>query len=546
MQKLFPSVSEAASAGPASPDTPAPTPSPQDATDASDATVAGPVRPFAWPPPEEDLDDWHVFQFGETAPAAAAPTPLKPSQTPTLKIVSPLADRAPVRTPFETPATEPIATPFGTPATEPIPSPFGTPATAPLGTPAPVAASALETFATPETTPIAAPAPFATPDTAPMPTLVSAPVRPSSTSTTIASLGLSGVSEQTLPARRVQTVAPVPVAAPVEQALKSTTVEVIARSTQAARAPRRSWSGVGRTLVIGLALLATGEAAYIATMFLRAPAATPQTAALFVQSQPAGADIFIDGQARGKTPVRLDLPPGRHLLELRKDRIVRKLPLVLAAGTQATQYIELHANESEGAPPASAPAPNAGASSGSNANTASHAAPGAAVTPSTPVSSDAGGAAAASAASVRAPARPAPTIGWLVVRAPVTLSILRNGEAIGNSDDGRLAIGPGRHELELSNSATGYREAMAIQITAGRETVLQPELPQSTLDVESTPRARVSIDGRDVGETPLNQLALTIGPHEIVFRHPDFPDKTVSTFIRVGTPAHVTVDLSTP
>jgi hypothetical protein len=525
MQKLFPSVSEAASTGPASPSSSAPAPEQQETSDAN-ATVAMP-SPFAWPPPEEDLDDWHVFQFGD----AAAPAPAKPSQTPTLKIVSPYTEKAPVPAAapaaFQTPATEPIASPFSTPATEPIASPFGSPATEPLGTPTPAIAPAAKTFATPDTAPMAsplvtastsaavpvpAPAQFETPDTLVIPLPAAEPTR---TSNTITSLGLTGaLSEQTLPARRIQTVAPVPVTAQNDPPLKSTTVEVIARSSaQAARSPRRSWSWLPRTLVIGLALFATGEAAYIATMFLRAPAATPQTAAFFVQSDPAGAEILIDGQVRGKTPLRLDLPPGQHQLELRKDRLVRKLPLVLAAGTQASQYIELRP-EPEPAPAPSTPAPAPAA-----------APPAASVAPVTP---------------------PVPTIGWLVVRSPVTLSILRNGEAIGNSDDGRLAIGPGRHELELSNSTAGYREAMAIQIMAGRETVLQPELPQSTLDVESTPRARVSIDGRDVGETPLNQIALTIGPHEIVFRHPDFADKTVSTFIRVGTPAHVTVDLSTP
>jgi len=142
--------------------------------------------------------------------------------------------------------------------------------------------------------------------------------------------------------------------------------------------------------------------------------------------------------------------------------------------------------------------------------------------------------------------RPAGTTGWLVVQSSVTLSILRNGEAIGNSDDGRLAIAPGHHELELSNSSAGYREAMTIQIAPGQVTTLRPDLPQSTIDIEATPNAKVLIDGREVGETPLTQLALTIGSHDIVLRHPDFADRHVSAFIKVGTPAHVSVDFATP
>jgi hypothetical protein len=44
----------------------------------------------------------------------------------------------------------------------------------------------------------------------------------------------------------------------------------------------------------------------------------------------------------------------------------------------------------------------------------------------------------------------------------------------------------------------------------------------------------------------LAPIALTIGPHDIVFKHPDFPDRRVSTFIKVATPSHVSIDLSVP
>src|SRR5690349_7477317 len=90
MQKLFP------------PADPPPAPSAPQPSEAEPSEAAAPVRPFAWPPPEEDLDDWHVFQFNETPapapPAPAAPglstpvTPptvrLKPSEAPTLKLVT--------------------------------------------------------------------------------------------------------------------------------------------------------------------------------------------------------------------------------------------------------------------------------------------------------------------------------------------------------------------------------------------------------------------------------------------------------------------------
>jgi hypothetical protein len=579
MQKLFPPVSQAATAGSASPDTPPPASA---AAEPAEAPPPAPVRPFAWPPPEEDLEDWHVFQFGDTpsAPAAVPPATALPaaspatdaptiklsvSQAPTLKLVSshgeparpvepvreveaplahldvpshglediapadialadialadtaelgsakaPLPETLPIisqhakanpnsafnaaMASFATPDTAPLATPFATPRTAPIVSPFATPETGPMAAPA---------FSSPITAPMPVPTDLAAPAAAATPTF-----EPTVTAPT--------------PLVAMRRSPPVPVS--TDPPLMSATVDVITRSaqaqTQVTQAAHGSWWWLRRAIVVALALLAIGEAAYIATLRLRTPPAVPLTAALFVQSQPAGAEILVDGQLRGKTPFRLDLPPGQHVLEVRKDKLSRRFPLVLAAGTQISQYIEMRGD----------------------ADTAPTSAPPAAA-PTTPA------AAAAAVQTPPAPApvvRPVPAMGWLLVQSSIHLTVLRNGEAIGNSDDGRLALGAGNQELELSNTAAGYREATTIRILPGQVTTLRPELPQSTIDIESTPTARVSIDGHDLGETPLAQIALTIGPHDILFRHADFPERHVSAFIKVATPAHVSVDLGIP
>ena len=56
-------------------------------------------------------------------------------------------------------------------------------------------------------------------------------------------------------------------------------------------------------------------------------------------------------------------------------------------------------------------------------------------------------------------------------------------------------------------------------------------------------QAEVWIDGKSAGETPIGNLALGIGPHNIVFRHPELGEKTVSTVVKAGVPTRVTVDL---
>lgn len=55
-------------------------------------------------------------------------------------------------------------------------------------------------------------------------------------------------------------------------------------------------------------------AAAIATRFVELPRG-PGT--LVLESRPRGASIFVDGEPRGETPARLELSPGRHVVELR-------------------------------------------------------------------------------------------------------------------------------------------------------------------------------------------------------------------------------------
>ena len=38
---------------------------------------------------------------------------------------------------------------------------------------------------------------------------------------------------------------------------------------------------------------------------------------LVVQSNPTGVPVFVDGVERGRTPARVTLAPGAHILELR-------------------------------------------------------------------------------------------------------------------------------------------------------------------------------------------------------------------------------------
>jgi hypothetical protein len=71
--------------------------------------------------------------------------------------------------------------------------------------------------------------------------------------------------------------------------------------------------------------------------------AGPRAATLTLETRPAGAEVSIDGQRRGESPLSLSLSPGTHTMTLRRGREERTVPLMLAAGAEITQYLEFTA-----------------------------------------------------------------------------------------------------------------------------------------------------------------------------------------------------------
>jgi serine/threonine-protein kinase len=68
-------------------------------------------------------------------------------------------------------------------------------------------------------------------------------------------------------------------------------------------------------------------------------------------------------------------------------------------------------------------------------------------------------------------------------------------------------------------------------------------MPQGVINVNAAPWAEVFIDGRKVGETPIGNLAVSIGPHELVFRHPQLGEKRQAVSVTLNAPVRVSVDM---
>jgi hypothetical protein len=135
-----------------------------------------------------------------------------------------------------------------------------------------------------------------------------------------------------------------------------------------------------------------------------------------------------------------------------------------------------------------------------------------------------------------------PATGSLQLVSPVVVNVSERGESLGTSAS-PLTLTAGRHVLDLANEELGYRETKAVEVRAGRVARAQLALPNGSVNINATPWAEVLVDGQRVGETPLGNVQLTIGPHEVRFRHPQLGEQVRSVVVTTGAPGRLSVDM---
>jgi hypothetical protein len=133
--------------------------------------------------------------------------------------------------------------------------------------------------------------------------------------------------------------------------------------------------------------------------------------------------------------------------------------------------------------------------------------------------------------------------GWVAIFAPVVLDIAENGRSIGSTEDGRLMLAPGRHELTLSNRELGYSGKQTVDIDAGEVNSVSLE-PRGSVNFNAIPWAEVWIDGKKAGETPIANAQVPLGVREIVFKNPEFGERRMVTTVRADSADAVSVDFT--
>ena len=280
--------------------------------------------------------------------------------------------------------------------------------------------------------------------------------------------------------------------------------------------PAPEKSGVSKVLVIGggLAVVAAIAAGviFVVKPFDAAPvkpaqvSAAATTGTVSIDSTPR-ARVFIDEVPKGTTPLRLDLPAGVHKVRIEGEGgLAKSLEVTVVAGKELSQLIELTKTPVDRA--------------AERATTA---------------------AAAAATATPVAPA--APTPGFMVVDAPEDLQVVENGRVLGSSGSGRVALDPGSHLLEFRSDAIGFQATRTVQVLPGKTVRVSIPLPEGNLSINATPWAEVTVDGRALGETPIANVTLRAGSHELVFRNPQHGELKQTVIVKAGETGRVTVNM---
>jgi serine/threonine protein kinase len=323
----------------------------------------------------------------------------------------------------------------------------------------------------------------------------------------------------------------------------------MAKSTE-----RRKPIGVLVGVVAALVIVAVGGA-YGARRYFSPSALAATTGTLNVSSSPAGAQVFIDGVKKGLTPLSIVLNPGPHMMELQGAGEPRSLPVTITAGAQMSQYIELPKAASASGQllvrtePAGAQIAVDDIARGPSPVTVDDLSAGEHVVT---VTSDMGTVkqrvmiAAGANASVVVPlggGEGAPVSGWVSVSAPADVQLFENKRLLGSSQSDRIMVSAGRHEFEFVNDTLGYRATKTVQVQAGKVASVKVEWPKGTIALNAIPWADVWIDGEKVGETPIGNLSVPIGSHEVVFRHPDLGEQRHAVSVTANAPARLSVDM---
>jgi hypothetical protein len=246
------------------------------------------------------------------------------------------------------------------------------------------------------------------------------------------------------------------------------------------------------------------------------------------------------------TPLTLQLPAGKHVVELHRNGATRQFTLDIGAGEDVDRRVDWSGVKPVGSLAVASQPPGArviidGKFRGVTPMTISDLAIG-----SHAVVLD--GKEGSVRRTVMIKAGSEETLdesifsGWIAIFAPFELKITEGKHFVGTTESGKIILPAGRHELLLTNAALGYRETRVLDVNPGQTTSLTIEAAEGIVRINAPAGTEVSIDGQRVGVTPLGDLHVAIGSREIVCKHPQLGQQRVVTDVTRSAPVEVNID----
>ena len=127
---------------------------------------------------------------------------------------------------------------------------------------------------------------------------------------------------------------------------------------------------------------------------------------------------------------------------------------------------------------------------------------------------------------------------------PIELKVLQGDKVLGSTADGAVIAPAGMQQLDLINTALGLRMRQAVTFRAGEITTVNVAVPPGRVSVNAQPWAEVLIDNRPVGETPLANVSVPLGEHEVIFRHPELGERRQTITVRADQPTRVSTSFN--
>jgi hypothetical protein len=138
---------------------------------------------------------------------------------------------------------------------------------------------------------------------------------------------------------------------------------------------------------------------------------------------------------------------------------------------------------------------------------------------------------------------PAAAPGSVSISLPFQVEVYEGDRFIGLNAGAGIRLSPGPHRLTLVNESLSYRATQTVNISSGQTTAVTAPLSTGMLQLNASPWAEVVMDGKSLGETPLGNVSVPIGPHTLVFRHPELGEQSRSVVVIAQSSTRVTVDL---